>query len=137
VSASLNLIPDLSQVRHAGESLAAAWFQFCGYGVGTVSGQRPYDLLAVSPGGETKKVQVKTSTSVGGPYRRPRFHIRTRNYLSPDERTVVPYDEQDVDLFFLISTMQVMWLVPHERLLGQTHCNPGPEFDIYRVRWPE
>jgi hypothetical protein len=136
VANGLDLNPDQSRMRHAGEALAAAWFQFCGYGVGIVTGQHRYDLLVSGPEGGAKRVQVKTTSYDAPPYGRPVFHLATRNYVSTEARAVAPYDVDDVDLFFLLRSIDLMWLVPHERLLGQVQCSPGPEFETYRIDWP-
>lgn len=131
------LTANSKNLRVAGEALATAWLQLAGCAVAQVPGAEPFDLLAVLPdGGNAVKIQVKTTTcrAASGS---PNFQLRTKNYDSPTTRTRLPYSEGDVDFFFLIAGRDDMWLVPHARVLGQIHCHPGPEYEPFRVRWPE
>lgn len=132
--------PQIERLRFAGESLAAAWLQLAGCTVATVPGQAPYDIVADFPGGSMKKIQVKTTLarplSERGLEPRPRFILTVYTYVSAVERARLPYSGDEVDYFFLIASMDDMWLVPHERVAGQTSCSPGPEYDEFRVRWP-
>lgn len=133
--------PQIERLRFAGESLAAAWFQLTGCVVSMAAGQAPYDIVAGFPDGSLQKIQVKTSQtrSVGdralSP--RPRFLIRVYTYVSALERANLPYSEDEVDYFFLVASMEEMWLVPHDRVAGQTSCSPGPEYDEFRIHWPK
>lgn len=132
--------PQIDRLRFAGESLAAAWLQLAGCTVAMVPGQAPYDIVAGFLDGSMKKVQVKTSRdrkrSDRGLEPRPRFSLAVYTYVSALERAHVPYSADEVDYFFLIASIEEMWLVPHERVAGQTSCSPGPEYDEFRVRWP-
>ncbi|MFI6269841.1 hypothetical protein [Micromonospora zamorensis] len=132
--------PQLDRVRFAGENLAAAWLQLAGCTVAMVPGQAPYDIVAGFPDGSMKKVQVKTTQtrqlSDRGLEPRPRFSLTVFAYVSALERAHLPYSGDEVDYFFLIASIDEMWFVPHARLAGQTSCNPGPEYDEFRVHWP-
>lgn len=132
--------PEIARLRLAGESLSTAWFQLAGCVAAPVPGQAPYDLLVEFPGEGLKKVQVKTTRSTSSGDRRlterPDFYLTVYTYVSASERAHLPYSDGEVDYFFLIHSLADMWLVPYERVCGQTSCSPGPEYEEFRIRWP-
>jgi hypothetical protein len=108
--------PALRHLRDAGSALAATWFALCGCPVSWPLEPAIYDLIAVTPTG-LQRVQVKTTTqltkdgwlvSVG---RRP---------YSPGNRvSAIPYDPDDIDLFFIVDGDLTMYVIPSRVLAGR------------------
>lgn len=110
------LRPDLTHLRQAAESLAAAWFVLCGRNVAFPVEPDAYDLLVDMPDG-MKRVQVKTTTckSKDGWL----VQIGRRPYSTGNNALLVPYDPEIIDLFFVIDGDFAMYLIPSRVVAGR------------------
>ncbi|MGH3418414.1 MAG: group I intron-associated PD-(D/E)XK endonuclease [Streptosporangiaceae bacterium] len=113
---SCQLKPELTQLRRAAESLAAAWFVLCGRNVAFPVEPDTYDLLVDMPDG-LKRVQVKTTTfkSKAGWL----AQIGRRPYSIGNNAALVPYDPEVIDLFFIIDGDLAMYLIPSRVIAGR------------------
>jgi hypothetical protein len=114
---SCELSPDLAHLRQAAESLAAAWFVLCGCNVAFPVAPDRYDLLVSTPDG-TRRVQVKTticSTRDGWMAR-----IARRPYSIGNNALLVPYDPEEIDLFFIVDGDLTMYVIPSRAVGGRT-----------------
>lgn len=110
------LEPDLTHLRRAAESLAAAWFVLCGRNVAFPVEPDAYDLLVDMPDG-MKRVQVKTTTfkSKDGWL----AQIGRRPYSAGNNAPLVPYDPEIIDLFFIIDGDLAMYMIPSRVVAGR------------------
>ena len=113
---SCELEPSLSHLRRAAESLAATWFALCGRNVAFPVEPDAYDLLVDMPDG-LKRVQVKTSTykSKDGWL----AQIGRRPYSIGNNAALMPYDPEDIDLFFIVDGDLAMYLIPSCIIAGR------------------
>jgi hypothetical protein len=106
--------PDLSHLRMAAESLAAAWFVLRGCNVAYPAVPDCYDLLVSTPEG-IKRVQVKTTTSntkVGW-----QAQVSRRPYSIGNNAPLIPYDPEVIDLYFIVDGDLIIYLIP-SRVVG-------------------
>lgn len=128
-----NLIPCDANWQRAAAHWAVAWFYAIGGSGAVVSEQEPFDLYACLPGDRVpQRVQIKTSNHRVKPGRWG-FNLTVKAHKPGGGQTLVAYDPKSVDLFFLVAVSGDAWLVPSARLASQTGCQPGPEYDQYKV----
>jgi len=111
------LIPDLDHLRLAAESLAAAWFVFCGCNVAFPAAPDCYDLLVSAPDG-IKRIQVKSTTCMtkdGWAVR-----IGRRPYSTRNNAPLIPYDPEVIDLFFVVDGDLAIYVIPSRAVGGRT-----------------
>lgn len=109
--------PDLKHLREAGPSMAAAWFMLRGCTASFPIEPAIFDLLASMPDG-VKHVQVKTTTS------RNRdswlVTIGRRPHSAGNQAPLVPYDPDEIDLFFIVDGDLNIYLIPSRVIAGRT-----------------
>ncbi len=120
------LVPDLRHLRHAGEMIAAAWYQLSGWDVVLPLGQPRYDLL-VEDDQETRKVQVKTTTTRIG-------HSWTVA-LSKSQGGHRTYTPDEIDEFFIVDGDLHCYLIPLAAV-GGLQAIQLSRYAEYRVHSP-
>lgn len=95
--------PQVGNLDRAGPLLAAAWFLLCGHDVSWPLEPSRFDLL-VTAEGETRRVQVKTTTVRAG--------NTWKVYLSTTGKTRRTYDPAEIDDFFIIDGDRNYFLIP-------------------------
>ena len=118
-------LPPASQ-RHlpqAGELIAAAWFQIRGCPVSWPLAPARYDFIA-QVGSELRRVQVKTTTH------RPAGAWLAS--LSTSERTILTYDPDELDYFFVVDGDLGLYLIPAEAVAGLRAISL-PAYEEFRV----
>lgn len=105
-----------NQLRRAAPSIAMAWFLARGIPVFVPPEPEPYDLVAELSVG-FQKVQVKSSTR-RDKYGRCNAGIAPRRTHGPNKDMAVPYDPDDVDLFFIVDADGWMYLIPMKAVAG-------------------
>lgn len=116
-AAACELRPDLTHLRQAAESLAAAWFVLCGCNVASPAVPDSYDLL-VSTSEGMKGVQVKTTTSKTKDGWM--VQIGRRPYSIGNNALLVPYDPEVIELFFIVDGDLTMYVIPSRAVGGRT-----------------
>jgi hypothetical protein len=103
------LVPYRPYLRHAAESLAAAWFALCGCEVAFPMIPSAHDLLVTTSDG-IQRVQVKTTTHTT----REGWiaQIGRRPYSLGKNAPRIPYDPELIDLFFIVDGDLTMYLIP-------------------------
>jgi hypothetical protein len=109
--------PALDHLRNAAPSIAAAWFLLCGRAVSVPCEPNAYDVIADLPDG-LKRVQVKSATSRDA---RGAWNVRIghRPDGSPKTADCIPYDTDEVDLFFVVDGDLMLYLVPASVAVGK------------------
>jgi hypothetical protein len=110
------MAPDLSHLREAGPALAASWFALCGCPVSWPLEPVIYDLLIATPGG-LQRVQVKTTT--GMTKNGWSVNVGRRPYSTGNRALAIPYDPDDIDLFFIVDGDLNMYIVPSRVIAGR------------------
>ncbi|MBO0831927.1 MAG: hypothetical protein J2P28_08650 [Actinobacteria bacterium] len=107
----------LDGLTTAAPSIAAAWFLFCGCEVSAPIAPASYDLV-VSISGALKRVQVKSTTCRD---KRASWVVRVghRPQGSPLTTDFIPYDVDDVDLFFIVDGDLLLYLIPLAAVAGK------------------
>ncbi|QAY70925.1 group I intron-associated PD-(D/E)XK endonuclease [Xylanimonas protaetiae] len=101
--------PRLSNLNRAGSTLAAGWFELCGWSVSWPLEPCRYDLV-VDSGVKVRRVQVKTTTTRdGGSW---------KVYLSSAQRERRAYSPDEIDDFFVIDGDLNYYLIPLEAVGG-------------------
>lgn len=109
--------PDLANLRSAAPSMAAAWFVLRGCPAAFPVEVAVFDLLVSLPDG-VKRVQVKTTTT--------RNHgswlarIGHRPNAGGSSTPPVPYDPDEIDLFFIVDGDLNLYLIPIQAVAGRT-----------------
>lgn len=103
--------PQSQRLRRAGALLAAAWFELVGSEVAWPLEPCRYDLLVVR-GGETRRVQVKTTINRSG-----RTWTASLTCTSARDRVYAP---GEIDEFFIIDGDLHMYLIPFEVVAGRS-----------------
>jgi hypothetical protein len=108
--------PDM--LRAAAPAIAIAWFTLHGCAVALPMEPEVYDLLVTTTDG-IQRVQVKSSERPGrdghwlvGVGRRP--------YVLDKSATKMPYDPDDIDLFFIVLGDGSLYVIPSSVLAGRT-----------------
>lgn len=121
----------------SGLSIACRWFLDRGYNVSIPLEAAAYDLVAESDAG-LQRVQVKTtSQDLGG----GRYQVGlTRKLYDADlagnasgRRKQQPYSPADVDLFFIITAVEEMYLIPIGATPPMGSTIVGPRYAAFRV----
>jgi hypothetical protein len=104
-------------LRVAAGTLAATWFMLRGCAVSFPAEPTRYDLLADTPQG-LMRVQVKstTSTSKNGWQASVGHHPDTH---SKNQRHVLAYSPDEIDLFFIVDGDMTMYLIPSRAIAGR------------------
>jgi PD-(D/E)XK endonuclease len=102
--------PQVTNLRTAGPTLAAAWFMLCGYQVLWPLEPCRYDL-AVTCGAQFQRVQVKTAT-----YQNDRTYVAHLSNSRPNGHLL--YDVDEIDCFFVIDGDLNAYLIPHGDVSG-------------------
>jgi hypothetical protein len=108
--------PILGHLRDAGSALAASWFALCGCLVSWPLEPAIYDLIVTTPAG-LQRVQVKTTTGMT----KDGWSVTVgRRPYSPGNRvSAIPYDPDDLDLFFIVDGDMTMYVIPSRVLAGR------------------
>jgi hypothetical protein len=108
--------PDM--LRAAAPALATAWFTLHGCAVALPMEPEVYDLLVTVPTG-IQRVQVKSAERPGrdGHWL---VGIGRRPYVLDKSATKMPYDPDDIDLFFIVLGDGSLYVVPSSVLAGRT-----------------
>lgn len=107
---------DLANLRSAAPSMAAAWFMIRGCTASFPVEPAPFDVLASMPDG-VKRVQVKTTTTRN----RGSWLARVgRRPHSARNAPLIPYDPDEIDLFFIVDGDLNMYLIPSRDIAGRT-----------------
>jgi hypothetical protein len=109
--------PALDHLRNAAPSIAAAWFLLCGRAVSVPCEPEAYDMIVDLPDG-LKRVQVKSATSrvARGAWN---VGIGHRPDGSPKAADLIPYDPDEVDLFFVVDGDLLLYLIPADATVGK------------------
>jgi PD-(D/E)XK endonuclease len=104
-------------LRVAAGTLAATWFMLRGCAVSFPAEPTRYDLLADTPQG-LMRVQVKSTTSPSkhGWQARVGHHPDTH---SKNQRHVLAYSPDEIDLFFIVDGDMTMYLIPSRAIAGR------------------
>jgi hypothetical protein len=111
-----SLQPDLKHLREAAETLAATWFVACGCEVAVPTVPCSYDLLVTTPDG-IKRVQVKTTACVTKDGWQ--VTVSRRPYSIRKDAPLIPYNPEDVDLFFIVDGDLTMYVIPMIAIAGR------------------
>lgn len=117
---------DLANLSRAGSQIAAAWFTLCGQDVSWPLEPCRYDLL-VSGNGETRRVQVKTTTTRDecGSWR---AHVSTNG-----RHETRVYTTDEIDDFFIIDGDLNFYLIPIRAMRGM-HYVRLRAYETFKVR---
>jgi hypothetical protein len=107
--------PDLKHLREAGAAIATMWFLLCGYNVSLPVEPAVFDLLVSMPAG-IKRVQVKTTTYSKGGWA---VTVGRRPYSAGNRGSLVPYDPDLVDFFFILDGDLTMYVIPSRVIAGR------------------
>jgi hypothetical protein len=115
--ATPEISPGLAHLRDAGESIAATWFTFCGCHVSWPLTPAAYDLVVAMPDG-IKRVQVKTTTKRAA---RDGWQAQVghRPYSVGNRAPQIPYEPDEIDLFFIIDGDLNIYLIPNHVIAGR------------------
>jgi hypothetical protein len=107
----------MSNLRSAAPSLAAAWFMLRRCTVSFPVEPAVFDLLASLPDG-VKRVQVKTSTR----WNKTSWEVSVghRPYSEGNRKPQVPYDPDEIDLFFIVDGDLNIYMIPVREIAGRT-----------------
>lgn len=124
----------------SGLSVAARWFLDRGYNVSIPLEPAPYDLVTESDSG-LKKVQVKTCSqkTAGGRYEAGIAHKQydpNGKTNASGRRSLVPYHPHEVDLFFILTATDEMYLVPIESVAGKLSIVLDFRYAHFRIDAP-
>ncbi|GAA3114926.1 hypothetical protein JOF29_003781 [Kribbella aluminosa] len=114
----LHMLPVRPEMlRAAAPALATAWFTLHGCAVALPMEPEVYDLLVTTKNG-IQRVQVKSSERPGrgGHWE---VGIGRRPYVLDKSATKMPYDPDDIDLFFIVLGNGSMYLIPSGVLAGR------------------
>lgn len=114
----LRLTARPEMLRSAAPALAMAWFTLHGCAVALPMEPEVYDLLVTTTAG-IQRVQVKSSERPGrdGHWR---VGVGRRPYVLDKSATKMPYDPDDIDLFFIVLGDGSLYLIPSSVLAGRT-----------------
>jgi hypothetical protein len=117
-------------LRAAAPALATAWFTLHGCAVALPMEPEVYDLLVTTPHG-VQRVQVKSSERPG---RSGRWEvgIGRRPYVLDKTAAKMPYDPDDIDLFFVVLGDGSLYLIPSSVLAGRVRVYVDT-YTAYRV----
>jgi hypothetical protein len=107
--------PDVKHLRDAGTAIAAMWFLLCGYNASLPVEPAVYDLLVSMPDG-IKRVQVKTTTYYQNGWL---VMVGRRPYSAGNRGSLVPYDPDLVDFFFILDGDLTMYVIPSRVIAGR------------------
>ncbi|TCC32742.1 group I intron-associated PD-(D/E)XK endonuclease [Kribbella speibonae] len=117
-------------LRAAAPALAMAWFTLHGCAVALPMEPEVYDLLVTTTDG-VRRVQVKSSERSGrdGHWQ---VGIGRRPYVLDKSATKMPYDPDDIDLFFIVLGDGHLYVIPSSVLAGRTSIY-ADTYTAYRV----
>jgi hypothetical protein len=107
---------DLARLRFAAEPLAGTWFAACGCEVAVPTVPCSYDLLVTATDG-IKRVQVKTTTSIKK--NGWEVSVARRPYSIKKDAPLIPYNPEDIDLFFIVDGDLSMYVIPMIAVAGR------------------
>lgn len=110
-------MPNLANLRSAAPSMAAAWLTLRGCAASFPVEPATFDLLASMPDG-VKRVQVKTTTSRNRGSWLARIGHRPNSGGS--KAPLVPYDPDEIDLFFIVDGDLNLYLISSRDVAGRT-----------------
>jgi hypothetical protein len=105
----------VKHLREAGTAIAAMWFLLCGYSASLPVEPAVYDLLVSMPDG-IKRVQVKTTTHFQNGWL---VMVGRRPYSAGNRGSLVPYDPDLVDFFFILDGDLTMYVIPSHVIAGR------------------
>lgn len=111
--------PTLRHLPAAGPALAAAWFMIRGCTASFPVEPAAFDLLASAPSG-VQHVQVKTTTAQDTARSSWQVRIGRRPHSVGNKAALVPYDPDEIDLFFIVDGDLNMYLIPSRDIAGRT-----------------
>jgi hypothetical protein len=117
LTVSQQVCPALANLRSAAPSMAAAWFMLRGFTAAFPVEPTVFDLLASTPEG-VKRVQVKTSTQ----WNKTGWQVTVgrRPHSAGNKAPLVPYDPDEIDLFFIVDGDLNIYLIPSRVIAGRT-----------------
>ncbi len=104
-------------LRAAAPALAMAWFTLHGCAVALPMAPEVYDLLVTTTNG-IQRVQVKSSERPGRDGHWP-VGIGRRPYVLDKSATKMPYDPDDIDLFFIVLGNGSLYVIPSSVVAGR------------------
>lgn len=113
----LPMTPRVGHLRDAGPALAASWFALCGCPVSWPLEPVVYDLIAATPGG-LQRVQVKTTTRATKDGWLAQ--VSRRPYSIGNNAPAIPYDPDEIDVFFVVDGDLTMYVIPMTAVGGRT-----------------
>lgn len=108
---------DLANLRSAAPCMATAWFMIRGCAASFPVEPAPFDVLASTPDG-VKRIQVKTTTTKNRGSWLAR--VGRRPHSAGNRAPLVPYDPDEIDLFFIVDGDLNMYLIPSRDIAGRT-----------------
>lgn len=109
--------PEPANLRSAAPAMAAAWFALRGCIASFPVEPATFDLLTSMPDG-VKRVQVKTTTRRSG--NSWLVSVGRRPNSTGNRAPLVPYDPDEIDLFFIVDGDLKMYLIPSRDIAGRT-----------------
>jgi hypothetical protein len=107
---------DLTHLRSAATTIAAAWFGLRGCTAAFPVEPAVYDLLVAMPEGITR-IQVKTTTHCSKDGWQATVSRRPYSVGNLEKR--LPYDPEMIDLFFIVDGDLNIYLIPHRAIAGR------------------
>ena len=99
--------------------------------------QVSYDLIVDSDDG-LKRVQIKTTTQMDksghwNAQTHKRIYDKTRTLNASGKRRKVPYEPDEVDIFFIMTGDRSVYIVPYAVVGTKKHLSLGPNYDQYKL----
>lgn len=122
--------PRRGQLRYAASAIATAWFMVRGFATATAAENQEYDLVVAMPEG-LQRVQVKSTTQLSA---NGRWYVRIgrRPYSLDKSASMMPYDPEQVDFFFIVTAGGALYLLPTRAVAGRIglHIDNYPEYRV-------
>jgi len=128
---------DKNKLRFAAEHYARYWFMLCGFEMLNPDyfDTQPYDFKVKIDG--WKKIQIKTSCSSIRSSSRFMFRLYKSRYRDGGKSTKELYKKDEIDYFFLHALSGDSWLVPFDKVEGQSTVVPETSFPNFKLDPPD
>jgi len=129
--------PDQTNLAQAAIGTAARWFLRRGYIVSIPIEPTRYDLVVESDNG-LRRIQVKTTRARSQHSTSWHVRIGRRAYNAKAQinaggkRRTVPYTKDDIDLFFIVTGDQDIYIIPVEATLGSLSLGLDIKYANYK-----
>lgn len=122
--------PLRGQLRYAASAIATAWFTVRGFATATAAESQEYDLVVAMPEG-LQRVQVKSTTQLSA---NGRWYVRIgrRPYSLDKSASMMPYDPEEIDFFFIVTAGGALYLLPTRAVAGRIGLHID-NYSEYRV----